>query len=359
MGRSAGHPGFGCSALLSLSSTYSRRKHDTMFFGHQRSICDSRSSKVQTPAMAAPAVPPCNDRLTNHLILHPLATGACHNLANNGANGAQIPCIDGLANGHHGAAFTVCGACADRSQFGPPLIGYRNTMARRSPPAAWNSPGGNAWAPAPVPHTAPPWDGFLTRMCSACERREQQLCWERLGGIVRAAAHLPAARRLLLGGRYPVDNCICDPTLSLRGPAERRCLLHKEDQYRRDMELARNTNDEWLRTLDVKVNRGEWVACTADVYARRRRINNGTFRACRCGSDVPALPAAARPEVMFCMSCEGTVHLVNPGAAPPAAVSQYLPMKKARLDARRDRPIALNRPRSWRTKKSAVSVNDA
>jgi len=297
----------------------------------------------------------CNDRFGHEV--HPWGF-KCHTVAN-GLFGRRTRCVD------HGPGtnFTVCGACARRTLTLPWARATARGLQELSPPAdwLWNGRLNGDFPPDPPIPNLPPWPGYLTRLCQTCEKQEQELCHIRQSGSVLPREHLSHEKRAILGTRYPTRNCTCAVLLTRmdNGPPqsaqnERHCRWHRYlvKQRIEDRKLA---NDHSLATLDMKVEKGKFLACTASASKREQRLHNGTYRACRCGADVEFLRPDRDPEVLMCMSCEGTVQLLNPAVE----VSRYnLRNDKARLGKYEPRLIELQRPRSRFTPRRAMSIDD-
>lgn len=183
--------------------------------------------------------------------------------------------------------------------------------------------------PLNPPAINPPWGGFLARLCNPCERlvrSEQQL---RMG---QPQLPLPAPT-----GKWPVwsvNSCTCYHELNIYSknphvapppwtpngtpaalavnpptyPIARTwpprvgrwlCRQHKEDAFRA-LEAKKDANDDWLR--NIKLDSGKIVR--VDDRRKNLRMNNGRWRACRCGNEINV---ATAPEVLLCMACEGYV----------------------------------------------------
>lgn len=301
--------------------------------------CDDRVNNPDPPP-AAPGMPqiitPCQDNTIGAAIMPGLRFGA------------QTPCpMQGANPVYHAAGHTVCGRCtmiahqqAFRTQAHVDLVSW-------SPPVP---PPGGAILPLPPPPGPgrPRWRGLLTRLCHTCERREQELCRARQGAVAPPPPiGLPLNITLRLQN-YPLDTCTCRADLDNTQPGERLCNWHRRRLWGRVWHFGYR-NEAWLHTLDVKPGKGQWLSCTARASTRNKRASNGTYRACRCGSDVdPSKPV----EVLMCMACEGTVHVVVPGG------SRYQPLGEPKMNRGEARPIALFRPRSRKTPANAMSVED-
>ncbi len=213
--------------------------------------------------------------------------------------------------------------------------------------------------PALVPRVLPPCNlltlhpegtatGHLTRLCSPCEKHQQELCLTRQSPNCPAQLALPwASRGLPLPGA--THTCVCRRLIIGLFNNETMCNSHRYDLIERITD-RRDRNDQWLQTLDATPSQGGWLACTTSGAVRERRFNNGTLRACLCGADVDVGPARTF-EVLACMSCGGMNHVVSPANSRHA-------LRPARTLDRPGRPIALRRPRSRKTAAYATNVLD-
>lgn len=289
--------------------------------------------------MAAPPLPMyCGDRIN-----HPgLGAGRCQNITD-GAYGQQSPCLKQGDDPHiHAAGLTVCGMCANDTQRLPWTVAQVARADEQSPDWMWDKHS------HPVPDLGPgrpPWPGFLTLLCQHCEKRELELLLARTTGQPAAWTALPPAIR----HQPPLNNCVCRGVLEARNPGQRLCLPHRRRIWNQLIQ-KKDANDLWLRTLDVKFQAGEWLSCTAraDTLRKRTERYDYYYRACRCGAN-----ADGYGDVLLCMACEGTVYRTDPRTQN----TTYRRLRRARR-IRDERPIALGRPRSRKTKGFAMSVND-
>lgn len=267
----------------------------------------------------------CEDRRRGHQTGYPPDTD-CTSLAHGSVNAhalglpatpydpehGQLPCDNSTTR--HGAAYSVCHHCNNM---------YKNTQwykvavsrIERKPPAP----------KAELDH----WRGFLTRMCTLCEQREQYLvASRRLGGVRSVALNLPDLADRARMKNYPVNTCTCRHTID----EGRLCRRHRKDQWdraRARVVAQRNANMTWLHE---SAHYGGYPLGGNDFLRRaseRRRTdrdlsrNNCIKRGCRCGREV----TAAEPQVYQCMACQGIVQVTEMSnmhiiANPPNALQQ-------------------------------------
>lgn len=187
------------------------------------------------------------------------------------------------------------------------------------PPPAGPLPAGAALAVAPLPIAPmplghlpnPPWGGFLTRVCDDCEQLIQS---ERFHRAPPVAAPSLAYYAPVHGKweSYPDVACTCIRSLNahlLHGQTQ--CYPHLRKIWDK-LEKTKDDNDRWLRDIALNTNvRGIKQTVYATKAVKDRRRQNGLWRACRCGAEIP--DAAGRPaEAYVCMACEGYVSVVDP-----------------------------------------------
>ncbi|KAK0273305.1 hypothetical protein LTR35_012377 [Friedmanniomyces endolithicus] len=272
----------------------------------------------------------------------------------------------------HAPVFPVCLACQWDTIFSEIWL-YQGdvTMSLESPAGppnplpnfamGQNYPGNPLLynGPALVPAVLPPCNGatllpagtavgHLTRLCSPCEKHQQELCLTRQSPNCPQQLVLPWASRGLSVPGF-THACVCRRLLIGLFNDENMCNSHRYDLIERVTD-RRDRNDQWLQSLDAVPARGGWLACTASAAVQNRRFHSGTLRACLCGSDVDVGPTRTF-EVLACMSCGGMNHVVAP------ANSRHT-LSLARTLDRPGRPIALGRPRSRKTAAYATNVLD-
>ena len=289
----------------------------------------------------------------------------------------QTMAIAATAVVHPPAGHTVCVLCENQSLATAAVTGLIAATRMESPPGPPNATAIAAgvltpFVPAPlVPAPLAPiavavaggvtWPGFLSRMCTACEKYEQKVCELRLSflGVVgdtpapaapnpgAGQAGLPAAYQVPAadyGEWYPLDNCTCRPRIM-----EELCNAHRQELVT-GLKNRMRANSDWLRTLDVVPLKGQGLPCTANALRIQSRVARGTYRACRCGSEVDIGPNRVF-EVLFCMSCAKTYHVVEP------RFSRH-DLTKIRPNPVLPRDVTLGRARSRKTCGHAMSVND-
>ena len=94
-----------------------------------------------------------------------------------------------------------------------------------------------------------------------------------------------------------------------------RCYAHAKAFWLR-LEQKAHANDRWLYSIALEEGKGYSRTVAAVKSHQTRRRMAGTYRACRCGRDVPdpkkGLPGRPAPEAFICMGCEGYVSVVDP-----------------------------------------------
>ena len=247
---------------------------------------------------------------------------------------SQMTCKDAGCN------VTVCGACSIRANTAPMVAAALTQVQHENPPFG-------VLPPLPVAGPgATPWIGHLARLCQECEVHEQERCNCLLLGLVGTRAFDDP----LYTEQAPLNNCTCERDLG-HSTEFRRCLNHKQALIG-PITVKRTRNDLWLQDLDVDPH-GGWLPCMADTQRIAKRRNSPyEWRACRCGKEVDS---ARQGEVLFCMSCNGTVHQVSPAPGGPI-VSAYLPLNNRFREW--TRPIKLSRDRSRFTRGRAKNVKD-
>jgi len=254
-------------------------------------------------------MPPCTDR-AHHL--GPRPAGVPPFPVGNGGvcNVNRARC----ENGHN---HTVCDTCRTDTKrllrfipAGAAGATNRNRIGDlngRTPPV-----GSPEWRiPTPAGTANHPWPGFLTPVCDHCELMIQS---ERR---LRAAGQMPFPQDGNRRQVCPSISCKCRKDFGVTTTGPRVCFPHQQLNWNR-LVAKKDANDAWLRNAAYSAS-GPVQAEQAD---KTRRDQEGTYRACRCGRDVPpAVPTAAapvphQPEVWLCMACEGFMSVVNAG--PPS-----------------------------------------
>ncbi|KAK0248647.1 hypothetical protein LTR29_005345 [Friedmanniomyces endolithicus] len=209
-----------------------------------------------------------------------------------------------------------------------------NNCDRITHPALGSSPVWNAWfplvgtvpggplgppaGPLPIPIQRgpptgpnPPWAGFLARH------------YLRAGMI----PHRHAITRVRWAD-FPETSCTCrydlDTGLQPGRVIPRKCNRHRLAKLRQ-LERTKDANDKWLRKIMLNPGTKNIVRATPWILLARRL--NTTWRACRCGEE---LPNGRAPEVLICMACEGWVS-VTPLAASAWNVAGFLPLRQIQM----------------------------
>lgn len=273
--------------------------------------------------MAAPP-PPCPDRL-HHV---PPVVGAgvaahyAHHLGPGAGPGAACGAVRTQCSQEHrrGADTSICNVCVDHTQVIlelHPFVGTQANLNRIgvltgvSPTAGW-TPLGPPWIfpHPPLEWINPPWPGFLTRVCTECERMIQSFRYHvNAGNIIVPAAELAQ-------WQAPANNsCKCRFNLGVNGPGPRRCYPHQEQLWQ-DIVRQKDRNDIWLRNIERRRGNND-IIFDAKRTTKRNRVRDRTWRACRCGRECPSPRPALGvpvyvPEAWLCMACEGWVSTVDP-----------------------------------------------
>lgn len=259
----------------------------------------------------AARTPNCDDRIN-----HPGMRGQC--------SVTRTPCC----MGHQQAGgFEVCEKCHRHSQrllqIHPAGRVFTHAINQQSPPTGW--PG----QLVPLTGRNPPWEGFMTRVCSECESRLQGY---REVIRTRQLAHPAEMRKWQArghGGNF--NTCTCRWTLGIKHGGPTRCFTHRQGVLNRLIE-KKNKNDKWLRDTGVNLT-NHIVQATAATKVRRRTIGGragGSWRACRCGNDCDASQVA---EVLLCMACQGFRSDTHPTG------SRHIPLAAADPNPREQFPL--------------------
>ena len=199
-------------------------------------------------------------------------------------------------------------------------------------PLVGTMPGGPLGPPAgPTPIALqpgapdPPWGGFLARVCYVCERMIRSEQHYLTHGLI---PHGPAITRVRWADPFR-SSCTCrydlDFTQQAGRAGPRLCHEHRLAKLRQ-LERTKDANDKWLRSIMLHPGTKNIVRATPFILNARMGINT-TWRACRCGEE---LPNDRAPEVLICMACEGYVS-VAPLAASVWNAAGFLPVRKIRV----------------------------
>ncbi|KAK0345562.1 hypothetical protein LTR59_008324 [Friedmanniomyces endolithicus] len=195
-------------------------------------------------------------------------------------------------------------------------------------PLVGTMPGGPLGPPAgPTPIALqpgapdPPWGGFLARVCYVCERMIRSEQHYLTHGLI---PHGPAITRVRWADPFR-SSCTCrydlDFTQQAGRAGPRLCHEHRLAKLRQ-LERTKDANDKWLRSIMLHPGTKNIVRATPFILNARMGINT-TWRACRCGEE---LPNDRAPEVLICMACEGYVS-VAPLAASVWNAAGFLPLR--------------------------------
>ena len=156
---------------------------------------------------------------------------------------------------------------------------------------------------------------YLTRLCRLCEHREEVLLAQLEGTAPNSIPpqRLPSQFQRNLMAEWPRNRCTCEK-LGLYNNV--RCFPHRRDRWDtmrvRFVAAKRRHKNYLIHTKRVGDRRVDAMA-----NEMKDRIDNGRWRACRCGEEPVATTAEAT--VMQCMCCKGIVHFVAiPGGPQPA-----------------------------------------
>lgn len=255
---------------------------------------------------------------------------------------------------HPGAFHMVCGSCYNLS-WGVHVGDYDNivscspigTPTGAAHPAS-NIPASNiAWPPLPAPGTSR-FGAFWTRLCSACERIEQDKFEESIAsftGFMPAPA--PGQTPPADMWDYPRNTCGClikigwpanlaappapaaaagqPPVLPVAFAAPWKLCQNDHQTLVANLVREKNNNDMWLRNLSRTAD-GRLCLASAATKRRRDHPKSSSHRACRCGADVDTLPHQAK--VLLCMGCNGLRCLIRRSA--PASRYQNTPTRPRR-----------------------------
>lgn len=295
----------------------------------------SRPSRLALHStMAAP--PPCHDRPNN-----PGTQGPCQVTRQN--------CVDPA---HGGVPYTVCDSCANEAATGTGAPGIRidNLLNQYAKPQLFGHPPLRDHTNGVLTQTRD--HGFRTLLCDDCIAREKELRRARHTHIEPPGYTIPWAQRRFMQN-YPHDTCKCRMKAQRqdrpRRQSHRHCRQHRQELFD-EMVAQRDRNEFWLERT-ARSRGGATIA--SRVATRRRRWQQGTHRACRCGKTVqgtygsrpravgpPPRAPDAIPGVWQCLSCEGITHrtgsvFLNAGDFNPGPDDDDL-----RLGRRRTRGLA-------------------
>lgn len=269
------------------------------------------------------AGPPCSDDpLRNSLptpipIVPPLFT-TCGNFVPPPPPHPHKVCSSSQFWRHNNAnPYTVCDRCHANvtciyDQQPGPLQNILNLVSQESPGLGWQSVAEQTTGRLDATRRFPIDPGWLTRMCTECEDMIQAEHY-----FVSTAPPLAAPQGSHKWEQIPTPgvemiSCVCEwnmetDSADLRNPWT--CLRHRGYKWT-DLLQKRNETDTWLRNA-MKLKASGKVVQAKDLE-KRRRVMNGTFRACPCGRDVVpwiSNAAAAAPQpparVFYCMACGG------------------------------------------------------
>lgn len=122
----------------------------------------------------------------------------------------------------------------------------------------------------------PPFDGFLTRCCTHCEKLIQsEINYRAPLPIIP----FPTPPPPLLWEHYPRVSCTCRNKLGLLvPPRDRLCKPHRQQVWD-DLLDTKEHNDRWLSKIQWDASAQKLVPATTRTI--RRRIRNRYYRACR------------------------------------------------------------------------------
>ena len=126
--------------------------------------------------------------------------------------------------------------------------------------------------------TEPPFDGFLTRLCTNCEDLVlHEEFFDRIGRIARNA---PQSVRKWWEDPF-LCTCTCRRKLGAAAYSGEHvlCKEHREQQWK-ELVQVKNRRDRWLRNVQINLVNGRLQQAT--VATKRDRVNaSGWWRACR------------------------------------------------------------------------------
>ena len=291
-------------------------------------------------ALPPPPPPPCDDHA------HWAGTIAGHTCSIGPADSrmSRQNCAYFGRTLHAGLFHMVCGNCYNLSWA---ARGVYNDMVSCFPigtptgaadPASGIAASGVAWpGPPPVPHM-PRFTEFWTRLCSVCERIEQDKFEEAMATFIPGVFPPPAPGRTdpVHMWDYPLNTCgylmqigwpanvpvppnppgpmaapgvIGQPAVApVRIAAPFKLCRTSHDITALNIGARKVLNDTWLRNLS---RTADGRLCLASNRTKNRRDSpaSSTHRACRCGADVDTM--AHPPEVLQCMACQGLRCLIR------------------------------------------------
>lgn len=160
--------------------------------------------------------------------------------------------------------------------------------------------------------------GWQTRMCISCEAMLQARHY-----FIRTGACFPGfqAHKWFMVPNMnlntEMDSCICNYKMQIQAQGSvnalppRECIQHRRVTWTALLD-TRNKTDTWLRNAS-KLRRSGGKIVQATDLEKKRRVMDGTFRACPCGNDVQPWVSLAvatallgtAPNVLYCMGCGG------------------------------------------------------
>jgi len=148
------------------------------------------------------------------------------------------------------------------------------------------------------------------------------------------------------GSTRPLNTCRCRDDFERFGNPDTVCYPHYRARWIEYLR-AQNRGDNWLRFTKSVLTRNGWRTYRASKATLTWRARKGTWRACRCGSEITKSPSID-PEILMCMACEGLLFEATPSANVPLFgtydTSRYHDSRRGRVGVF-NRPTALFRPR--------------
>lgn len=179
--------------------------------------------------------------------------------------------------------------------LGMPPIGWMSNLPAWPPAVVQTAVTPDALFPTPAElangvvsaaRPNPPWEGFLTRCCAACENLIEQEIFNRTTPVPTLAVPFPPApwphdpildEPANKWHLYPSMSCTCAFRLGLQLGLT---LCHHHQNAAKDQMIAeKKTNDMWLR--NVHYNRKPHILRQASDAENRARVTNASWRACR------------------------------------------------------------------------------
>lgn len=239
--------------------------------------------------------------------------------------------IGQCSHASHGAVpFDVCGRCSLDIQANHPVNITARAMGQPHVSAFEHLNPRDNWDSSVSIRPNNP-SAFLTRLCFTCERHEMEVERQRMNDN---------------GSTRPLNTCRCRDDFERFGNPDTVCYPHYRARWI-DCLRARNRGDNWLRFTKSVLTRNGWRTYRASKGTLTWRARKGTWRACRCGSEITESPSID-PEILMCMACEGLQFEATPSANVPLFgtydTSRYHDSRRGRVGVF-NRPTALFRPR--------------